>query len=152
MNQHYRIKLKKDQIEIEVESTAKEFVEGKIVELMEEFIAKTERDLIHSARGATGSVKKESLMEFLKRVNPKSATDYAVSIAYHLERVDGIEEITVKHIKEGFKRAKFRHSNASQVLVDAKAKSLFMDGSAPKRYTLTQSGEKWVEDRIQATT
>ena len=80
------------------------------------------------------------------------ATEYAACIAYYLEKVEGFEEITVKHIKEGFRRAKFQHSNPSQVLVDAKSKGDFMDGSASKLYTLTQSGEKWVEDRLQAST
>ena len=151
MTQQYRIKLRKDQIEFEVESTDRKFVESKIVELKKEFIAEPTNELVNHLREPTGPRKKESLMEFLKKINAKSATDHAVAIAYYLEKVDGIEEISIKHIKTGFRLAKFQHSNASQVLVDAKTRSFLMDGSAPKLYTITQSGVRWVEDRLHAS-
>jgi hypothetical protein len=152
MTQHYRIRIRKNEIEIDIKYTDIQFVQAKLAELKEEFLAKRTADSGYSSPETLGFGKKESLLEFLKRVSPKAAIEYAVGIAYYLEKVEGIEEITVKHIKERFRRVKFQHSNPSQVLVDAKIKSLLMDGSAPKQYTLTQSGEKWVEDRLQAKT
>lgn len=144
MNQQYRIRVKTDHREIEIESSEKTFVEEKFNALSKQL------NMLSSTNAMQGSYtsgKKESLNEFLGRVKPKSATEYTISIAYFLEKMEGLTEIAFKDIKEGFRRAKFPHSNPSQALIDAKTQGLLM-GDSLKHCIITGKGEKWIEGRI----
>lgn len=144
----YRVRIKIGQVEIEAESNQEGFVENKIAELSSRYIPQAPTNDQEAA--THGSVeKKESLGEFIVRVKPKSATEYAIAIAYFFERVEGVDEITLKEVREGFRRVKFPHSNPSQALVDAKSQNFLMEGSAPKLYTLTKLGQQMIESRLK---
>ena len=144
MNQHYRVRVKTDHREIEVESTEKAFVEEKLESLSKQL------NILSVSKGQEilASTKRESLHEFLGRIKPKGATEHTVAIAYFLEKMEGLTEIAVKDIKEGFRRVKFPHSNPSQALSDAKTQRFLMDGSTPKHYVVTGTGEKWIQSKL----
>lgn len=147
MNQNYRVRISKEGFELELESTEKDFVETKLRELLPSNV-----DSIKGMSSPSKSSKKPvSLNEFLQKVGPKSAIEYTVGIGFYLEKMAGVEHFTAKDIKESFRRVKHPHSNPSQALVDAKARGWLMTGSDSKHYTLTQTGEEWVEERLKSS-
>lgn len=148
MNNNYKIRVRKDQFEIEIESSEKDFVVEKLKELMDNLDVKIQSKTIQSKSTQPNGTKQKSFNEFLNEVSPTSATEYTVAITYYMEKVEGVNEINVKDIKEGFRKAKFAHSNPSQALINAKTQGLLMEGSTPKHFILTQTGEKWVEEKI----
>lgn len=143
----YRVRIRVGQVEIEAESNQQEFVESKIAELTSRYLSQSAANGFELLTSKTG--RKESLGEFIAKVKPKSATEYAVTIAFFFERIEGVNEITLKEIRESFRKVKFSHSNPSQALVDAKSQNLLMEGSAPKSYTLTKLGLEMIENRLK---
>ena len=148
MNANFKIRIRKDQFEIEIESSEKDFVVDKLKELMDKLDVKTQSKIIQNKNTQSNETKPKSFNEFLNEVSPASATEYIVAITYYMEKVEGVNEINVKDIKEGFRKAKFAHTNASQALINAKTQGLLMEGSAPKHFILTKTGEKFVEEKI----
>jgi hypothetical protein len=154
MNDIYRIKVKYEDIEIEVESTDADYVEKNFEKIKAEFLnnsasIKTEK------QGPTGEVpnlksgKGMSMAEFVRIVKPKSGTDYAVTIGYYVEKIQSHGSFSGTDIKNGFLQVKFQHSNPSDTINKAKSTGKVMDSQERGSYVLTQTGEEWVEERLK---
>ncbi len=147
MNPNFRVRISKNGFELELESTEKDFVETKLTQLLPSSIQNTMSVSVVSKV----SKKPLSLNEFLMKVSPKSAIDYAVAIAFYLEKIESLDSFTARDIKESFRKVKHGHSNPSQALLDAKTRGLVMTTSDAKHYTITGTGEEWVKERLKST-
>lgn len=154
MSALHRIKIRVKDIEIEVEASDRAYVESKFDELKNEFLGKGRSDKdqgkIKDASHQPPIKKKDvSLQEFLRLIKPKSGTDYAVAIAYFTEKYTDKENFDSSDIRNGFMTAKFRHSNPTDTINKAKSAGKVMDAKDKGTFVLTQSGEKWVEEKLQ---
>lgn len=158
MTSSYRLKIKFGEIEIEVESTDEDFVNQNFDNLRREYVALLESDSrdsgVKSTKGpdsanAKSVNKSMSLAEFVRLIKPRSGTDYAVTLGYYIEKITGKEEFTGGDIRSKFIEVKYKHSNPSDTISKAKATGRIMDGHEKNSYILTQTGEQWVEERLE---
>jgi hypothetical protein len=92
-----------------------------------------------------------SIREFIHSLGVKKHTDILVGFAYYLEKHAGVGEFTPADINNCYYEAKMDTSNTSQMIIQNTKRGFVMPakGSGKKgRYTLTASGEKFVEQRL----
>jgi hypothetical protein len=150
MAETYRIKVKTNQYEVEVESTEKEFVVQKIEEHLRSFRGSSQSETQHNTTQQSGAVggKDLSLQEFINRIKPSSGPEHVVTIGYFLEKHQSLPAFTSGQIKSEFQRAKFQHPNPTDALLKARAAGKVMDGPEKGSFVLTRTGEQWVEGRL----
>ena len=150
MNEIYRIKVKIENTEIEIESTDSKYVDSKFEALQDNYLLKKNGKALSNSSGTGSNTQKnKSITEFTRDIKPKSGTDYAVTIGYYLEKMVGQDHFNGSDIKNGFMSVKFKHSNPSDTINKAKATGKIMDGSSKGSYLLTSTGEEWVEERLR---
>lgn len=153
MDAHFRVRIKRNDFEIEVESTEKDYVDSKFKEFYED-LTKNFSSLPATPKNEDNgkqpplTPKETSLQEFVKRVKPNSGPEKAVTIGYFVEKIQNKGSFHVQEIKDGFSKIKFPHSNPSDTVSKAKANGKIMEGPEKGSYILTQTGESWVEERL----
>lgn len=157
MDNHFRVRIKKNDFEIEVESTEKDYVDSKVNEFYGDLTKHSPSLPVKTNQDGNGkqnllpttiTPKETSLQEFVKRVKPNSGPEKAVTIGYFVEKIQNKGLFYIQEIKEGFSKIKFPHSNPSDTVSKAKASGKIMEGSEKGSYILTQTGESWVEERL----
>lgn len=96
-----------------------------------------------------------SLAEFLKSKCPKTGLDKAIAIAYFLEKHEKMSSFSLADLRRGFVSAKEALPANSRDLVHRALKSGLMMETGGERegfraLTLTNSGERYVENRLKA--
>lgn len=94
-----------------------------------------------------------SVREFVQQFELKKQTDITLAFGYYLEKHTGVTEFTAADINNCYYGAKMESSNTSQMIVQNIKRGYMME---PKkkgekgnhRYTLTSSGEKFVETKL----
>ena len=149
----YRVRLRRADWEIEVESEEKSFVEEKL----REFALATPSTTTDGRRAqlspqplTVGFDRPLSLVELKKRVNPDSGTENAVTVAYYLEKFKGQTEYSTGEIIEGLKEMRCNFKNYHDVVLKARGAGYIMEGTSKKMWRLTDSGEQWVESRLSS--
>lgn len=98
-----------------------------------------------------------SIREFIQQFELKKQTDITLAFGYYLEKHTGVSEFTAADINNCYYNAKMESSNTSQMIVQ-NIKRGYMMTSKKKgekgtlRYTLTDSGEKFVETKLPRST
>lgn len=109
-----------------------------------------------STRSLAPRSKALSIREFVQRLGVKKHTDITLAFGYYLEQQAQAVEFTPADINNCYYEAKIESSNTSQMIIlnirrgymmEAKNKS----GKGRKRYTLTNSGERYIEDKLSAS-
>lgn len=111
-------------------------------------------------KGAASSIvrptsgKSISIREFIQRLDLKKHTDITLAFGYYLEKHQGVAEFTPADINNCYYEAKLEASNTSQMIVQNIKRGFLMASkkTAEKgrnRYTLTHSGEQFVESKLQ---
>jgi hypothetical protein len=106
------------------------------------------------AKNSTASKKSISIREFIQRLEFKKHTDITLAFGYYLEHFGEASEFTPADINNCYYEAKLESSNTSQMIIQNIKRGYLMpskqkgDGSR-KRYTLTSSGEKFVEAALE---
>jgi hypothetical protein len=147
----YRIKVKTQHYEVEVESNEKEFVVQKLEEHLRTFgrESATPQSSIPPVTTTTVEGYKElSLQEFINQVEPSSGPEYVLAIGYFLEKHQSLKNFTSAQIKAEFQRAKFQHPNPTDALLKARGAGKVMDGPEKGTYVLTRTGEQWVQTKL----
>ena len=104
-------------------------------------------------RTATG--KTISIREFVQQLGLKKHTDITVAFAYYLEKQQDVSQFTPADINNCYYEAKMEPSNTSQAVIQNIRRGYLMEAKKAgqkgktKRYTLTSSGEKFVESKLQ---
>ena len=94
-----------------------------------------------------------SIREFIQQIDLKKHTDITVAFGYYLERVTGVSEFTPADINTCYYEAKLESSNTSQMIIQNIRRGYIMPSKkkgekGKNRYTLTSSGEKFIETRL----
>jgi len=150
--QNYRIRIKQDAIEIEVEGD-KEFVEKHIEEFKKVLpeIAKElpPKKVLEVPKG--GALEGLSLAEFYKQKRPKDHNETVVVFAYWLTKKKGQEEVKTSDIGACFDEARIpKPKNVRQhirIMASGK-KACLTAGSQKGWYKLTLTGEEFVEKEL----
>ncbi|MCI0553382.1 MAG: hypothetical protein L0287_20740 [Anaerolineae bacterium] len=158
MNNNYRIKIARAGSEFEVEGD-KEFV----LEMLERF----EKSIIDKPAPQQGiqppipitetevreSAKTLSVGEFIRKLGVKKHVDLVLAFGYYLEKNQGASSFTPADINTCYYDSKLESSNTSQMIVLNIRRGFFMEakqdkGEGKKRYTLTNSGEEYIEQQL----
>src|ERR1700722_6501864 len=142
----YRIRIKRGDTEVEVESTDKSYVEAKIKEY---FVARNDTNGAAPALLAPQNVRPKrpvSVGEFVKQVGPDKKNEIAATLAYFLEYYGGSEEWKPDDVGAKFTDArKPKPANMTDLLAKS---NFFMKGRQAGFYKLSETGVQWVEGRI----
>jgi hypothetical protein len=101
-------------------------------------------------------VKEVSVGEFVRRLGLKKHKDLVLAFGYYLEKNSGVKEFSASDINNCYYEAKLETSNTSQSFILNVRSGLMMEAKSSnkkkkgrKKYTLTSSGERWVEGLLQ---
>jgi hypothetical protein len=147
MNERYRVRISRGDLEVEVESHDAGYVDAKLKEYLDSPASKLAHD--HKARP---SGKRMSVQEFARKINPKTGPESVLTVAYFIEKHEGETKVQTKAIagRVGAKGLRKQFKNVSDAIAGAKDRGWLMDGDAPRSVCLTDTGEAWVEERVKA--
>jgi len=91
-----------------------------------------------------------SIREFIQQLGPKKHIDITLAFGYYLEKYQGVTEFTSADINNCYYEAKLEASNTSLMVVRNIRRGFLMPSKksvakGKNRYTLTTSGEQFVE-------
>ncbi|EJN13118.1 hypothetical protein PMI42_03509 [Bradyrhizobium sp. YR681] len=94
-----------------------------------------------------------SIREFVQQLRLKRHTDITLAFGYYLERQADTTEFTPADINNCYYEAKIESSNTSQMIIQNIRRGYMMLSKTKgekgrKRYTLTRSGETFIESKI----
>lgn len=94
-----------------------------------------------------------SIREFIQQLELKKHTDISLAFGYYLEKHQGVAEFTPADINNCYYEAKLEASNTSQMIIQNIKRGYLMASKkrgekGKNRYTLTSSGEKFVESKL----
>lgn len=160
MEKTYRIKIVRDGLEFEAEGD-KSFVLAMLdrfekpaakIDLHSEEAAKP-RKTIHPTETGKGQ-KATSVGEFIRSGGITKHVDTVLAFGYYLEKFASVSAFTPADINNCYYEAKMEGSNTSQMIIMNIRRGYLMEAKAEKgegrrKYTLTSTGEKFVEELIQ---
>lgn len=94
-----------------------------------------------------------SIREFIQQLDLKKHTDITLAFGYYLEKYQGSKEFTPADINNCYYEAKMEASNTSQMIIQNIKRGYLMaskrqEGKSKNRYTLTGTGEKFIESKL----
>jgi hypothetical protein len=150
MAAQYRVRVKRSDLEVEVESTDREYVDGKLEQYLN--AAAATKPVTRGGIPAPSHDRPRrpmSISEFVKQVNPQKKNEVAAAIAYFLEyHAEPIsEEWKPDQVADIFLDVrKPKPANMTDLLVKS---DFFMSyGREKGSYRLSESGVQWVEARV----
>jgi hypothetical protein len=108
-----------------------------------------------SKKESSGAVlgKTLSIREFVQQLGLKKHTDIALAFGYYLEKYRGTAEFTPADVNSCYYEAKLESSNTSQAFIQNIKRGFLMPSKkkgekGKSRYTITSSGEKFIESKL----
>jgi hypothetical protein len=99
---------------------------------------------------AAGSAKAPSLAEHVRAVAPTGGLEHVLAVGYYLERYSRLQGgFRRRDLAEGFKALRYSHSNPGVPIASARRQGLLMDGEEHEKLLLTETAERWVEERLR---
>jgi len=147
----YRVRVRRGDVEVEVESNDKNFVERHLEQQMAAAlaVAKAPSHATTESEPPCGTRRPLSLREFYKQVSPKQMQQRAATIAYYVEHMstEKVEEwkptdIETKWADTGEKK---RPGNLAGTI----RQSTFFSRIRPGQYRLSNTGLEWVEGELE---
>lgn len=97
--------------------------------------------------------KSVSIREFIQQLDLKKHTDITLAFSYYLEKNQGVAEFSAADINNCYYEAKLEASNTSQMIIQNIKRGFLMasrksDEKKRNRYTLTRSGEQFIESKL----
>jgi hypothetical protein len=158
---NYRLKLVRDGNEFEAEGDKAFVLEmlkrfGLQSSVSQELLRKQSQDKSRDKRLSVSSTSRGKLLsirEFIQQLDLKKHTDITLAFGYYLEQYTGASHFTPADINNCYYEAKMETSNTSQMIVQNIKRGYVMPsrkkGEAGKnRYTLTSTGEKFLESKL----
>ena len=107
-----------------------------------------------AAKELASKSKAVSIREFVQQLGFKRHTDITLAFGYYIEQQGDTPEFTPADINNCYYEAKIESSNTSQMIILNIRRGYMMlsKGSGEKgrkRYTLTSSGEKYIEEKLK---
>jgi hypothetical protein len=105
--------------------------------------------LVRATAGKTLSIR-----EFIQQLDLKKHTDITLAFGYYLEKHQGVAAFTAADVNNCYYEAKLEASNTSQMIIQNIKRGFLMASKqrgekGQNRYTLTSSGETFVESKLQ---
>jgi hypothetical protein len=141
----YKIRLRKGDFELEVQSNDRDWVETKFQEL------KKQETVVAKVEALEKRHIPETLGEFLdKKGNPQKHTDRVTVFAYWLFKVEKMELFNVKDIIDCYNKTRIpKPSNPNQIINQNVATHIFAETTEKKdgykAWVITRTGEQYVE-------
>jgi hypothetical protein len=149
----FRIRVRRGDVEIEVESSEKAYVDEKLAEWSERLSVGSSRTSVHDQGDdqpprATGQ-KGKSLAEHVRALAPKSGPQFVISVGDYLERFGQMPDgFKTRDLVDAFRAVKYRHSNPAEAVRQAKQQGFLMDGKETGSLLLTRTAEAWVKGQL----
>ena len=98
-----------------------------------------------------------SIREFIQQLDLKKHTDISLAFGYYLEKHQGVSEFGPADINNCYYEAKLEPSNTSQMIIQNIRRGYLMvtkkkkgeeKGKKGKGYTLTRSGEQFIQSKL----
>lgn len=148
----YRVRIKNQEFEVEIESTDKAFVEKKLKDYsVVSFEGSTRKSGASSETqksSSSASGKKLSIQEFVKTVKPKGGPQHAIAAIYYLETHGGQPDASTSDVTAAFKTIRFKSTNVTRDVLTAKSQGYVMNGNTKRTWVVTNTGQEWVQGRI----
>lgn len=114
----------------------------------------TERDRGSKPDITLATGKELSIREFVQQLGLKKHTEITLAFGYYLEKVVGVTEFSPADINNCYYEAKLEASNTSQMIIQNIKLGRMMPSKkkgekAKNRYTLTATGEAYVENKLK---
>jgi hypothetical protein len=102
----------------------------------------------------TSMGKSVSIREFIQQLDLKKHTDITLAFGFYLEKYQGVSEFSAADVNNCYYEAKLEASNTSQMFILNIKRGYLMaskknNEKKGNRYTLTGSGEKFIESNLQ---
>jgi hypothetical protein len=160
--EHYRVRIRRGESEVEIDSTDREYVEGKLAELKvwlgpaQETTDLTPPSLepqkASDAEKMPPNGKAVSLVEHVRKIGPKTGTQYVIAAGHYLEQFASMKAgFKTRDLADAFQTLKYKHSNPAEAVRQARSQGFLMDGKDPNTVVLTQSGEAWINGQLSGT-
>ncbi len=154
---NYLISLKRGDSEVRVSGPDRSWVEEKLEELKGWFGTGagygSQPDPAPATGGSGprgGAGKAPSLTEHVRAVSPAGGLEHVLAVGYYLERYSRLQGgFRRRDLAEGFKAVRYSHSNPGVPIATARRQGLLMDGEEHEKLLLTETAERWVEERLQ---
>jgi hypothetical protein len=146
MAEIYRIRVKRPDLEVEVESTDSEYVNTKLDQYLN--TRRPQDSPPANAAAVERPRRPTSISEFVKQVNPEKKNEVAATIAYFLEfHADPTaDEWKPEVVADKFPDVrKSKPANMTDLLTKS---SFFMGGREKGSYRLSQTGVNWVDAKL----
>lgn len=133
-----------------------EYAEKKLEELVNKYVGAGRQLPPEERRSpvkAEKAGKKLTATEFLKQVAHKTQHDRAMALGYYIEKVDAQGSFITNELGQLGKEAKRPFGNISDIVSKLLSRGLMMsagDKEGQRAYTLTASGEEYVESMYEA--
>jgi predicted transcriptional regulator len=116
-------------------------------------VSKVEKGQSRKAPATPGRGRTLSLREFIQQIGLKKHTDITVAFGYYLEKYLDVKEFTPADINNCYYEAKLETSNTSQMIIHNIKTGRMMpskkkDEKGKNRYTLTATGESFIESKL----
>ncbi len=153
--QTFRVRLRRDGLEVEVEASDRAYVDQKLAELAS-WMGMEPADLAaHTPSSlemeALPLAKPPSLVEHVRRVDPSNGLEHVLAVGYYLEhhrRMSG--GFRRRDLGQAFKALGYNHSNPGVPIAAARRQGLLMEGAEADKIRLSESADEWVRARLRS--
>jgi hypothetical protein len=161
---NYRVRIAKEGSEFEVEGD-----KGFVLEMLKRFQVTSTEPLSlptpttrethrRAGKGAASgkqiqNAKTLSIREFVQKLGFTKHTDITLAFGYYLEKHSGVSDFTPADINTCYYEAKLDTSNTSQMIIQNIKRGHIMEsktrgGNGKNKYTLTSSGEQFIDSKL----
>lgn len=148
----YRICVRRGDIEFDISSPDPSWLDSKMQELSAlVFESRNPAPVPEtgSSKPRRAAPKPVSLAEHVRKVGPSGGLEHVLAVGYYLERHSRLKGgFRRRDLAEAFGAIRYRHSNPGVPIAAARRQGLLMDGEEHEKMLLTETGERWVEDRL----
>lgn len=151
IRERYSVRLRRGENELEISAPDQAWVEVQLKELRGWMSAgyAEPRQPFGEGNEPPGATKAPSLAEHVRAVQPSGGLEHVLAAGYYLERYTRLQGgFRRRDLVEAFRAIRYQHSNPGVPISTGRRRGLLMDGEEHEKIRLTESAERWVEERL----
>ena len=149
----YRVSRRTGDRALRISAPDRGWVDAKLEELKDWLaLVPVQQEAVREGRkgSATAAGKTPSLAEHVRAVGPAGGLEHVLAVGYYLERYSRLQGgFRRRDLAEAFKAVRYQHSNPGVPIATARRQGLLMDGEEHEKLLLTETAERWVEERLR---
>lgn len=150
----YRIRIRRDGVELEVEGPDRAYVDEKTAELLLRIGLDGAPSRVPPPSGtpnqAVEAGKPPSLVEHVRKVVPNGGLEHVLAVGYYLEHHEGMAGgFRRRDLGRAFKVLGYNHSNPGVPIAAARKQGLLMNGAEADKIRLSETADEWVRARLR---